>query len=329
MAKTTKNKVETKIDVTKDLETKKKVSTSKVDKTVVVAVPQKNEIEKNKNEVVSKKDSIDAPKVKKDKLLKGDKSETLPDFIKHILISQPEPIGEKSPYLELSKKYNLKIDFKPFLKVESIPLREFRKSKVNISEYSSVIFNSKNAIDYFFKICDEMRLKMPQDTKYFCSSETIAFYLQKYIQYRKRKVTYANGTLDDFQNVLLKYKDTEKFILPCSSVGTGQLSFYLKNNKFDFKEVVMYRMVANESLKEIAMNHQMITFFNPEGVKSFFTLFPDFKQKKVAIGAFGESTIKALKSYGMEVHAPAPIGEIKSMVMAIDKLFKEIPKLKK
>lgn len=323
------SKETSKIEPSKDA---KKIVTKKEEKPKVDAAKTTKKVTSTKEpskKVEKAKETNVVIKEKKVKPVKIEKSETLPDFIKHVLISQPEPVGEKSPYLELSKKYNLKIDFKPFLKVESIPLREFRKSKVNIAEYSSVIFNSKNAIDYFFKICEEMRHKMPQDTKYFCSSETIAFYLQKYIQYRKRKVTYANGTLDDFQNLLLKHKVNENFVLPCSSVGTGQLSLYLKNNKFDFKEVVMYRMVANETIKESELNHQMITFFNPEGVKSFFTLFPDFKQKKVAIGAFGDTTIKALKSFGMEVHAPAPIGEVKSMVMAIDKLFKEFPKLKK
>jgi uroporphyrinogen-III synthase len=254
---------------------------------------------------------------------------TLPKKIKNVLITQPEPVGEKSPYTDLSKRYKLKITFMPLLKVESLTLREFRKNKINIAEYSAVIFNSKNAIDYFFKICDEMRHKMPQEAKYICSSEAIAYYLQKYIRYRKRKVIYSNGTPTDLQNILKKFQANEKFLLPCSAVGIGFLPSFLKQNKFKFSEAVMYRMIPNEGFNEKHLNNDMITFFNPEGVKAFFTLFPDFKQDHIAVGAFGESTQAQLKKQKMDVHAKAPVGEVKSMVMAIDKLFREYPDLLK
>jgi len=251
-----------------------------------------------------------------------------PKGIKRILISQPEPQGERSPYHDVSKRYNFKVDFIPFLNVESITLREFRKFKINIPEYSAVIFNSKNAIDYFFKICEEIRHKMPQDAKYFCSSEQIAFYLQKYIQYRKRKVVYANGTVQDLQTILSKHKANEKFIMPCSSTGTGQLSVFLKQNKFNYAEAIMYKMVPNENLKKKNFDYDLISFFNPEGVKAFYSVFPTFKQGKTIIGAFGEPTQKALMDKGLQVVVKAPVGEIKSMVMAIDKLFKDYPNLK-
>ncbi|MFN9321206.1 MAG: uroporphyrinogen-III synthase, partial [Chitinophagales bacterium] len=193
--------------------------------------------------------------------------------------------------------------------------------------YTSVIFNSKNAIDYFFKLCDEIRHKMPQEAKYFCSSEQIAFYLQKYIQYRKRKVVYANGTLADFQTILSKHKATEKFIMPCSSVGIGQLSIFLKANKFDFTEAIMYKMVPNLDIKKRNFDYDLVAFFNIEGVKAFFTLFSDFKQGRTIIGAFGDATQKDLESRGYRVLVKAPKGEIKSMVMAIEQLFKDNPGL--
>lgn len=252
----------------------------------------------------------------------------MPKSIKRILISQPEPVGERSPYHDVSKRYNFKVDFVPFLNVESITLREFRKFKVNIPDFTAVIFNSKNAIDYFFKICEEIRHKMPQDAKYFCSSEQIAFYLQKYIQYRKRKVVYANGTTADLQNILLKHKSAEKFLMPCSTTGVGQLANFLKTNKFDFAEAIMYRMVPNENLKKKNFDYDIITFFNTEGIKAFFSVFPTFKQGKTIIGAFGEQTQNALKEKGLQVLINAPIGEIKSMVMGIDKLFKDYPNFK-
>jgi uroporphyrinogen-III synthase len=168
---------------------------------------------------------------------------------------------------------------------------------------------------------------MPQEAKYFCSSEQIAFYLQKYIQYRKRKVVYANGTLTDFQNILAKHRATEKFIMPCSSVGVGQLSQYLKTNKFDFSEAIMYKMIPNQDIKRRNFDYDLVAFFNIEGVKAFFTIFTDFKQGKTIIGAFGEATQKELEKRGYRVLVKAPQGEIKSMVMAIEQLFKDIPTL--
>lgn len=219
------------------------------------------------------------------------------------------------------------MDFVPYLNVEGIALREFRKNKINIPDFTAVIFNSKNAIDFYFKVCDDLRHKMPQDAKYFCSSEQIAFYLQKYIQYRKRKVVYSNGTIEDLQSILLKNR-TEKFVLPCSSLGIGQLPNFLKHHKLDFSEAIMYRMVPNEALLKKAFEYDLITFFNPEGVKAFFSIFPNFKQGKTIIGAFGEATQKALKDFNMHVMAKAPDGEIKSMVMAIEKLFKDYPNLR-
>jgi uroporphyrinogen-III synthase len=250
----------------------------------------------------------------------------LPRSVKKILISQPEPTGERSPYHEISKRYGFRMDFVPYLNVEGIPLREYRKNKINIPDFSAVIFNSKNAIDFFFKVCDELRYKMPQEAKYFCSSEQIAFYLQKYIQYRKRKVVYANGTATDLQTILTKNK-VEKFLLPCSAAGIGSLPIFLSEGKFDFAEAVMYRMVPNEALLKKNFEYDLITFFNPEGVRAFFSLFPEFKQGKTIIGAFGASTQKELEDNKMYVMVKAPIGEIKSMVMAIEKMFKDNPSL--
>lgn len=295
----------------------------KTTKTTTKPVSKASKLESN-----TAKNTVE--KVKKIKIETVDKKNnksSLPKHIKNILISQPEPTGEKSPYTELSKRYKLKFTYIPFLKVESLTLREFRKNKINIADYTAIIFNSKNAIDYFFKICEEMRHKMPQEAKYICSSEAIAYYLQKYIQYRKRKVIYSNGTPQDMQTILKKYQATDNFLLPCSALGIGFLPTFLKQNKFNFTEAIMYRMVPNDELKSKTLNHDLITFFNPEGVKAFMTIFPDFKDQRIAIGAFGEATQLELKKNGITVHAKAPYEEIKSMVMAIEKLFKDNPDL--
>ena len=244
---------------------------------------------------------------------------TLPDSLKTILISQPNPQGEKSPYHELAKRHSLKIDFKPFLSVESITLKEFRKARINPSEFSAIIFNSRNAIDYFFKICEEMRVKMAQETKYFCASETIALYLQKYIQYRKRKVFYGDGSIDELKSILNKHKLNEKYLLPCSAIGIGPLPEFLKKNGFIFSEAIMYRTVTTD-FKGKDFNHEMITFFNPEGVRAFLKNFPNYKQGSKLFGAFGEATQKLLETAGYNIHARAPFEEVKSMSMAIDKL---------
>ena len=168
---------------------------------------------------------------------------------------------------------------------------------------------------------------MPQDSKYFCSSEQIAFYLQKYIQYRKRKVIYADGTRADLQSILLKHKANEKFIMPCSSVGVGQLSAFLKSNKFNISEAVMYKMVPNQDLKKKNFDYDIIAFFNIEGVKAFFKIHPDFRQGRTIVGAFGEATQKELVERELKVIVKAPQDEIRSMVMAIEKLFKENPSI--
>lgn len=314
-------------EVVKSSPSTKKVDAKKIEKSTP-KVTKKADSKVDSLKSTTKKSKEDASPVSEFALTPKE-IKTLPKKIKNVLITQPEPVGEKSPYTDLSKRYKLKISFIPLLKVESLTLREFRKNKINIAEFTAVIFNSKNAIDYFFKICDEMRHKMPQEAKYICSSEAIAYYLQKYIRYRKRKVIYSNGTPADLQSVLKKFQANEKFLLPCSAVGIGVLPTFLKQNKFKFAEAVMYRMVPNEEFNEKHLNNDMITFFNPEGVKAFFTLFPEFKQDHIAVGAFGESTQAQLKKQKMDIHAKAPLGEVKSMVMAIDRLFREYPELMK
>ena len=291
-----------------------KISTPK-SKPVIKQVAKSAKVEKI---IVSKK----VEEVKKEVITPTSKV-TLPDSLKTILISQPNPQGEKSPYHELAKRHSLKIDFKPFLSVESISLKEFRKLRIIPSEFSAIIFNSRNAIDYFFKICEEMRVKMAQETKYFCVSETIALYLQKYIQYRKRKVFYGDGSVDELKSILNKHKLNEKYLLPCSAIGIGPLPEFLQKNGFVFIEAIMYRTVTTD-FKGKELNHEMITFFNPEGVRAFIKNFPNYKQGNKLIGAFGEATQKLLESEGFRIHARAPFNEIKSMSMAIDRLVTEI-----
>jgi hypothetical protein len=217
-------------EVVKSTPSTKKVDAKKVEKPTS-KVTKKADPKADSSKSTTKKSKDEASPVSEFALTPKE-LKTLPKKIKNVLITQPEPVGEKSPYTDLSKRYKLKITFMPLLKVESLTLREFRKNKINIAEFTAVIFNSKNAIDYFFKICDEMRHKMPQEAKYICSSEAIAYYLQKYIRYRKRKVIYSNGTPADLQSILKKFQANEKFLLPCSAVGIGFLPTFLKQNKF-------------------------------------------------------------------------------------------------
>ncbi|MBK7957967.1 MAG: uroporphyrinogen-III synthase [Bacteroidetes bacterium] len=315
-----------KVEIKKPVIKKVEVKTNKI---IPVVVPKTLKNKETEKTVIAKKAEIKQPIVEDKKVgaIVTPAVVALPDSFRTVLISQPEPVGEKTPYHDLAKKCGLRFDFKPFLTVEGIPVKDFRKARINPGEYSAVIFNSRNAIDYFFKICEEMRVKMAQETKYFCASETIALYLQKYIQYRKRKVFYGDGSIDELKSILTKHKADEKFLLPCSTLGIGPFPEFLKKNGFVFTEAVMYKTVIAEFKKDFT--HDMITFFNPEGVRAFLKNFPNFKQGSKLIGAFGEATQKLLEAEKLTIHARAPLGEIKSMSMAIEKLAGEVQARKK
>jgi uroporphyrinogen-III synthase len=246
--------------------------------------------------------------------------------VKSILISQPKPETVKSPYFDLAKKYKIKIDFRPFIQVESVDLKEFRKQKIVPTNYSAIIFSSRNAIDHFFRITEELRVKMPQETKYFCVSEAIALYLQKYTQYRKRKVFFGTGKLSDLFDILLKYKDSEKFLLPCSDIRKDDLPNFLKKNNFEFCEGNFYRTVVSDLSDLENIFYDMIVFFSPSGVKSLFQNFPDFKQNQTRIAAFGPATAKAVAEANLKLSVKAPVPQAPSMTMAIEKYLKEVNK---
>ncbi len=246
--------------------------------------------------------------------------------VKSILISQPKPEG-KSPYLELAERHRLKIDFRPFIQVDPIEGKDFRKSKVHISEYSAVIFNSRHAIDHFFRICDEMRVKLSPETKFFCDSEAVALYLQKYTQYRKRKVFFGKGNIQSLLDLLLKHKDKESFLFPCSDIRAPEIPDFLTKHNFKFAEAVIYRTVAADlsDLEEIF--YDMIVFFSPAGVKSLFVNFPGFKQNFTRIAAFGSSTKNAVLEMGLHLDVEAPVlPDVPSMTLAIERYLREVNK---
>src|SRR4030095_4375892 len=210
--------------------------------------------------------------------------------IKRILITQPRPESDKSPYFELQRKYDLELEFQPFIHLEPIPAREFRKQKIEIQNYSGVIFTSRNAIDHFFRICEEMKVNISQDTKYFCITEAVALYLQKFILYRKRKVFYgADGTNKSMFDVINKHKENERFLYVCSeNQQDSEIVNWLKNNKCEFALAFMYRSVSNDVREILTFKEfDVICFFTPSGVKSLFDNLPKYRQNGTVIGAFG------------------------------------------
>jgi uroporphyrinogen-III synthase len=243
-----------------------------------------------------------------------------------ILITQPKPESEKSPYFELARKHNVELTFHPFIKLDPIPAREFRRQKIDIATYSAVIFTSRNAIDHFFRICDEMKLNISQDTKYFCITEAVALYLQKFILYRKRKVFYgADGTNKSMFDVINKHKENEKFLYVCSeNQQDNEIVNWLKNNHCEYQLAFMYRSVSND-VKPV-MDKQafdVICFFTPSGVKSLFDNYPSFVQNGTYIGAFGNNTIKTIEEAGLNVEIKAPAPHAPSMIAALDLFLSE------
>ncbi len=235
--------------------------------------------------------------------------------VKTILVSQPKP--ERSPYYELEKKYGLQIDWRPFIHVEEVPAKEFRKTRIKPNEYSAIIFTSKNAIDHFFRICEEMRIKMPDDTKYFCTTEAFANYLQKFIVYRKRKVFFGKRTIQDLAPALKKHKK-EKFLLPCSNLGAKQVSAFLEDNGFDWQDAMMYKTVSSDLSDLSDVTYDVLVFFSPLGIKSLYENFPDFKQNDTRLAVFGNSTSKEVENKGLKIDIKVPSPGVTSMTMALD-----------
>jgi uroporphyrinogen-III synthase len=244
--------------------------------------------------------------------------------IEKILITQPRPESDKSPYFELSRKYNVELDFQPFIRLEGIPARDFRKQKIEIANYTGVIFTSRNAIDHFFRTCEEMKVSVSQDTKYFCITEAVALYLQKFILYRKRKVFYgADGTNKSMFDVINKHKSNEKFLYVCSeNQQDNDIVNWLKTNNCEFALAFMYRTQSND-VKDLLTQkkYDIICFFTPSGVKSLFDNLPKYKQNGTVIGAFGSNTSRAVEEAGLILDIKAPEPQSPSMVAALEKFL--------
>jgi len=238
--------------------------------------------------------------------------------IKKVLVSQPKPTSEKSPYFDIAEKYGVKIDFRPFIKVESLSAKEFRQQKVSILDHTAIVFTSRHAIDHFFNLCVELRVTIPETMKYFCTSETIALYIQKYVQYRKRKVFFgATGKFADLVPLMVKH-NTEKYFVPMSGVHNDEVKDLLDKNKIQHTEAVMYRTVSNDFKPEEMSDYDMLVFFSPAGIQSLMKNFPGFEQKDIAIGCFGPTTAKAIKEAGLRLDLEAPSAAAPSMPAALD-----------
>jgi uroporphyrinogen-III synthase len=234
-----------------------------------------------------------------------------------ILVSQPEPKNGQSPYDSLKSKYNLKIDFRPFIQVEPVSIKEFRSQKVDILRHTAIIFTSRNAVDHLFKIAAASKIEMPADMKYFCISDQTANYLQKYIIIRKRKIFTGSKTAMDLIEILKKHKN-EKFLFPCSNIRKNDIPDFLSANQYDYTEAVMYRTVASDLSDLAEVNYDIIAFFSPSGISSLFHNFPEFKQNKTRIAAFGPTTAQAVKEAGLILDIQAPHPDAPSMTGALE-----------
>ena len=243
--------------------------------------------------------------------------------IKKVLVSQHKPATEKSPYFEIAEKYGVKIDFRPFIKVESLTAKEFRQQKVSILDHTAVVFTSRHAIDHFFNLCTELRVTIPETMKYFCTSETISLYIQKYVQYRKRKVFFgATGKFQDLLPLIVKHSG-EKYFIPMSDVHNDEIKNALDQNKIQHTEAVMYRTVSNDFTPEEKFDYDMLVFFSPSGIQSLLKNFPNFEQGDIAIGCFGPTTAKAVKDAGLRLDLEAPTAEAPSMTAALDMFIRK------
>ncbi|MFT5668853.1 MAG: uroporphyrinogen-III synthase [Vicingaceae bacterium] len=242
--------------------------------------------------------------------------------VKTILVSQPKPETEKSPYFDLSDKCKVKVDFRSFIHVEGVDSKEFRNQKINIQDFGAVIFTSRNAVDHFFRMAEEMRYNVPDDLKYFCISESTAYYLQKYVVYRKRKIFHGRQTMSDLMPLIKKHKG-EKFLLPCADILKRDIPELLVKNSIDFSEAMLYRTVCSDLSDLADVNYDVLVFFSPAGIASLYENFPDFKQNDTKIAVFGSTTAKAAENAGLEINIAAPKPEAPSMSMALEQYIKK------
>jgi len=249
--------------------------------------------------------------------------------IKRILVSQPQPTGNKSPYFDIGEKYNVKIDFRPFIKVEPILAKEFRTQRISILDYTAVIFNARHGIDHFFRLCEELRVTIPETMKYFCVSESVAVYLQHYIHYRKRKVFFgANGKMSELVTIMNKHVE-EKYLMITSDVQNEKTMSVLEKSKITFQKAIMYKTVSNDFQPGEEFDYDMLLFFSPMGINSLLKNFPNFVQGDKQIGCFGATTVHAVREAGLRLDIEAPVPGIPSMTMALENYMKEYVKKNK
>ncbi|MBE6255367.1 MAG: uroporphyrinogen-III synthase [Prevotella sp.] len=249
-------------------------------------------------------------------------------MIKKILVSQPKPSSEKSPYFDIAERYGVEMVFHPFIKVEGLSAREFRQQKISLSEHTAVVFTSRHAIDHFFQLAKELRFVIPDDMKYFCITEQVALYIQKYVQYRKRKIFFGStGKIADLLPLMVKHKN-ERYFIPQSDVHTDEIKNLMESKKLRHTEGVMYRTVPNDLESDQPLDFDMVVFFSPSGVQSLLKNFPDFKQGKIAIATFGPTTAKAVKEAGLRLDLEAPTPQYPSITSALNAYIAEANKKK-
>ena len=245
--------------------------------------------------------------------------------VKTILVSQPEPKIENSPYFDLQEKQRVKIDFRPFIHVEGVPAKEIRHQKIDLNNYTAIILTSRNAVDHFFRIAEEMRFKVPDSMKYFCQSEAVAYYLQKYVVYRKRKIYVGKRTFPELSPLIKKYKE-EKFLLPNTDKVKPAVPEILNALGVDWKQATFYKTVVSDLSDLANVSYDVLVFFSPSGIESLFQNFPDFIQNETRIAVFGNTTIKAVEDKGLRVDISAPSPETPSMTMALEKYIEKVNK---
>lgn len=249
--------------------------------------------------------------------------------IKNILVSQPKPISGKSPYYDMAEKYGLKIDFHQFIKVEPVKAKEFRSQHINLLDYTAIIFNARHGIDHFFRLSEELRIAIPETMKYFCVSETVALYLQKYIQYRKRKIFFSpTGKFTDLETIFNKH-DTEKFLYVTSNIRNEETMTVLEQSNIKFDQAIMYKTVTNKYPEDKPFDFDMLLFFSPSGITSLLENFPDYQQGETLIGCFGVNAANAVKAAGLRLDLVAPAPGMPSMTMVLDSFLKENKKITK
>ena len=245
--------------------------------------------------------------------------------VKTILVSQPEPKIENSPYFDLQEKQKVKIDFRPFIHVEGVSAKDVRQQKVDLNQYTAIILTSRNSVDHFFRVAEEMRFKIPDTLKYFCQSEAVAFYLQKYVVYRKRKIYVGKSSFSELSPLIKKYKD-EKFLLPNTDKLKPEVPDTLNALGINWKQAIFYKTVISDLSDLADVYYDILVFFSPSGIESLFHNFPDFKQNNTRIAAFGSTTIKAAEEKGLRIDIPAPTPETPSMTMALEKYIEKANK---